>query len=144
MRWDVHAPDDLFSHCLRSMSKLRTVIDNPLRLYLHGIRASCPAWSPVISSEFRPRHPDARNGKPHGRLVRIRIQYRFRSIRGFHSAIVLDKFSPVRLDRFCDAYLLDDGSLSRQIGNPTGPLYPAHSIHPASSAYHFSSSSVDI
>ncbi|KAH9991017.1 hypothetical protein BJV77DRAFT_560521 [Russula vinacea] len=32
----------------------------------------------------------------------------------------------------------------QQIGNPTGPPYPAYSIHPASSAYDSSSSSVDI
>jgi hypothetical protein len=55
----------------------------------------------------------------------------------------IDEFSPVRLDRFCGAYLRDNGSLSRHIRNSTGPPNPAHSI-PASSAHDFSSSSVDI
>ena len=41
--------------------------------------------------------------------------------------------------------LRENGSLSiRHVGNPTGPPYPAHSTHPDSSTYDFSSSSVDI
>jgi hypothetical protein len=54
-----------------------------------------------------------------------------------------EEFSPVRLNRFCGAYLRDGGP-RRHIGSPTGLTNPAHSIHPASSAYYLSSSSVDI
>lgn len=84
---------------------------------------------------------------PEGRLVRIQhlIQQRYKVSR-FHSPIVLDEFTPVCLNRFRATRLLEDGSFSRQIGNPTGPPYPTHHIHPqaASSADDFSSSSVDI